>query len=183
MLPAESSTRNHVAASSLSPQVARKGSTLSGFVQRSRLEREVGRDLHFAPNSPHLFILLVDYILRQSLGDEDGFTVKPANGRKHPVFAFTALACADDVAINSDSARGAERILRRLQTHSEAIDLKLNAAKTKVLHVGYESDPEPILSLDGTAIDACDIYNYLGLTTLSSNVVIRQIRRRLVNYL
>ena len=37
---------NHVAASSLSPQVARKGSTLSGFVQRSRLEREVGRDLH-----------------------------------------------------------------------------------------------------------------------------------------
>ena len=36
---------NHVAANSLSPQVARKGSTLSGFVQRSRLEREVGRDL------------------------------------------------------------------------------------------------------------------------------------------
>ena len=30
VLPAESSTRNHVAASSLSPQVARKGSTLSG---------------------------------------------------------------------------------------------------------------------------------------------------------
>ena len=37
---------NHVAANSLSPQVARKGSTLSGFVHRSRLEREVGRDLH-----------------------------------------------------------------------------------------------------------------------------------------
>ena len=37
---------NHVAANSLSPQVARKGSTLSGFVQRSWLEREVGRDLH-----------------------------------------------------------------------------------------------------------------------------------------
>ena len=37
---------NHVAANSLSPQVARKGSTLSAFVQRSRLEREVGRDLH-----------------------------------------------------------------------------------------------------------------------------------------
>ena len=28
------------------PQVAMKGSTLSGFVQRSRLEGEVGRDLH-----------------------------------------------------------------------------------------------------------------------------------------
>ena len=32
-----------MAANSLSPQVARKGSTLSGFVQRSRLEREVDR--------------------------------------------------------------------------------------------------------------------------------------------
>ena len=37
---------NHKAVNSLFPQVARKGSTLSGFVQRSRLEREVGRDLH-----------------------------------------------------------------------------------------------------------------------------------------
>ena len=42
----QSPAPNHVAASILSPQVARKGSTLSGFVQRSRLERDVGRDLH-----------------------------------------------------------------------------------------------------------------------------------------
>ena len=43
-----------------------------------------------------------------------------------------------------------------------------------MLHVGYESNPEPILTLDGTMIDVYDIYNYLGLPTLSSNVVIRQ---------
>ena len=35
--------------------------------------------------SPHLVILLVDYILRQSLVDEDGLTLKPANGRRHPL--------------------------------------------------------------------------------------------------
>ena len=124
--------------------------------------------------SPHLFILLVDYILRQSLVDEDGFTLKPANGRRHPAVTLTALAYADDVAITSDSASGAEGTLRRLQFHSEAISLKLYAARTKVLHVGYESDPEPILTLDGTTIDVCDIYNYRGLPTLSSKVVIRQ---------
>ena len=45
---------------------------------------------------------------------------------------------------------------------------------TKVLHVGYESDPEPILTLDGTKINVCDICNYLGLPTLSSKVVIHQ---------
>ena len=124
--------------------------------------------------SPHLFILLVDYILRQSLVDEDGFTLKPANGRRHPAVTLTALAYADDVAITSDSASCAEGTLRRLQFHSEAIGLKLNAAKTKVLHVGHESDPEPILTLDGTTIDVCDIYDYLCLPTLSSKVVIRQ---------
>ena len=123
--------------------------------------------------SSHLFILLVDYILRQSLVNEDGFTLKPANGRRHPAVTMTALAYADDIAITSDTTSGAERTLRRLQFHSEAICLKLNAAKTKVLHVGYESDPEQILTLDRTTIDVCDIYYYLGLPTLSSKVVIR----------
>ena len=125
--------------------------------------------------SPHLFILLVDYILRQSLVDEDGFTPKPTNGRRHPAVTLTALAYADDLAITSDTACGAGRNLRLLQFHSEAIGMKLNAAKTKVLHGRYRSDPEPILTLDGTTIDVCDIYNYLGLPTLSSKVVIRQI--------
>ena len=50
--------------------------------------------------------------------------------------------------------------------------MKLNATK-KVLHVGYESDPEPILILNGWRIDICDIYNHLGLPTLSSKVGIR----------
>ena len=72
----------------------------------------------------------------------------PANGRRHPAATLTALAYADDVAITSDSASGAESTLRRLQFHSEAIGLKLNAARTNVLHVGHGSDPEPILTLD-----------------------------------
>ena len=80
----------------------------------------------------------------------------------------------DNVTITSDSASGAERTLRQLQFYSEAVGLKLNAAKTKVVHVGYESDPEPILTLDGATLDVCDIYNYLGLPAISSKVVIRQ---------
>ena len=104
--------------------------------------------LHGDTLSPHLLILLVDYILRQSLVDEDGFTLKPAIGRRYPAVTLTALAYADDVAITCDSASGAESALRRLQIHSEAMGLKCNAAKTKVLHVGNESDPETILTLD-----------------------------------
>ena len=113
--------------------------------------------------SPHLFILLADNILRQSLVDEDGFTLRPANGRRHPAVTLTALTYAADVAITSDSASSAERTLRRLQFHSEA-----NAAKSKVVHVGYDSDPEPILTLEGTMIDVCDIYNYLFKSNFSN---------------
>ena len=57
--------------------------------------------------SPHLFILLVDYILTQSLVDEHRFTLKPANGRRHPAVTLTALAYADDVSITSESTSGA----------------------------------------------------------------------------
>ena len=81
--------------------------------------------------SPHIFILLVDNIHRQSLVDEDGFTLKPANGRRHPAVTLTAFAYADDIAITSDSAIGAEITLRRLQFYSEAVGLKLNARKGK----------------------------------------------------
>ena len=108
--------------------------------------------------------------------------MKPANGRRHPAVTLTALAYADDIAITSDSASGAESTLRRLQFHSEAIGLKLNAAKTKVLHVGYESYPEPILTLDGTTIDVCDIYNFLGLPTLIQSSYLPEIRHRLVSH-
>ena len=52
--------------------------------------------------SPHIFILLVDYILRQLHVDNDGFTLKPANGRRHPAVTLTALAYTDDVTITSD---------------------------------------------------------------------------------
>ena len=65
--------------------------------------------------SPHISILLVDYILRLSLVDEDGFTPKPANGRRYPAVTLTALAYSVHVVITSDSASGAERTLRRLQ--------------------------------------------------------------------
>ena len=82
--------------------------------------------------SPHLFLLQVDYILRLSLVDEDGSTLEPANGRRHPAVTLTVLAYADDVAIISDSTSGAEKTTFRLQFQLEAICLKLNAAKTNV---------------------------------------------------
>ena len=76
--------------------------------------------------SPHILIQIVDYVLRQSLVDEDRFTMKPANGRRDSAVTLTALAYANDVSIIS-----AEVTSCRLQFHSEAIGLKLNAQEQK----------------------------------------------------
>ena len=80
----------------------------------------------------------------------------------------------NNVAITNDTAKRVKRTIRRLQFYSEVVVMKLNAAKTNVLHVGYESGPEPLLTLEGTTVDVCDINNKLGLPQLSSKVAIRQ---------
>ena len=87
--------------------------------------------LHGDTLSPHLFILLVDYILRQSLVDEDGFMLKPTNGRRHPAVTLTALAYADEVAITSDSVSCAERTLRRLQFLFRGDRFEIECGKNK----------------------------------------------------
>ena len=59
---------------------------------------------------------------------------------------------------------------------------EIERGKNKVLHVEYVSGPEPILTLDGTMIDVCNIFNYLGLPTLLQRSHSPEIRRRLVRH-
>ena len=73
---------------------------------------------------------------------------------------LTALAYADGVAIPVILTE----VLREF--YSEAVVLKMNTARINVFYVGYESDTDPNLTLGGMTIDACDIYNYLGLPAL-----------------
>ena len=74
--------------------------------------------------SPHISILLVYYILRQSLVNKDGSTLKPAIGCRNLATLMTALTYAEDVAITSDSTSDAECTLHRLQFYSEAVGSK-----------------------------------------------------------
>ena len=83
---------------------------------------------------PHIFILLVDNIFRQSLVDEDGFALNPANGRRHPAATLTDYHMLTMLQLPMTTS-GAECTLHWLQFYSEALVLKLNAARTKVLHV------------------------------------------------
>ncbi|KAL8611562.1 hypothetical protein ACOMHN_067246 [Nucella lapillus] len=58
--------------------------------------------------SPFLFITVLDSVLRQTLREEDGFTVKRRRSSRHPETKLCALAYADDIAIISDTPDGAD---------------------------------------------------------------------------
>ena len=48
--------------------------------------------------APYLFVIVMDYIMRMSLTDEDAYTVKCRMSRREPAVKLPALAYADDAA-------------------------------------------------------------------------------------
>ena len=126
--------------------------------------------------SPFLFIILMDYILRQTLSDETGFVVRKSRGTRYPAKYIHALAYADDIALISESADSAESVLRNLELNSQQIGLSINEKKTKVLHLGYVSQQRNISLSNGIIIGTCNNFNYLGIdTTKGSEVVYNRV--------
>jgi hypothetical protein len=48
--------------------------------------------------APVLFILVMDYVLRQCIRDDDSFVISRRRSSRHPEVVLAALAYADDVA-------------------------------------------------------------------------------------
>ncbi|KAL8605045.1 hypothetical protein ACOMHN_018846 [Nucella lapillus] len=75
--------------------------------KRSRSQRR-GECCRGDTLSPFLFITVLDSVLRQTLREEGGFTVKRRRSSRHPETKLCALAYADDIAIISDTYDGAD---------------------------------------------------------------------------
>ena len=84
--------------------------------------------------APFLFIIALDYALRQAItGKEEelGFTLTPRQSRRIPVKVVTDLDFADDIALVSDTASKAQQLLRAVECECNKIGLNLNAKKHK----------------------------------------------------
>ena len=60
--------------------------------------------------APHLFIIVVDYIMRTALGNLEepvGFTIRPRQSRRHPAEKLADVEFADDVALITDTIKEA----------------------------------------------------------------------------
>ena len=100
---------------------------------------------------PYLFILALDYAMRQSINcrEEDlGFTIIPRKSRRAPAVVATDLDFADDISLLSDSTEKAQELLHSVERECKRTGLTLNAKKTKVMALNIQ-DPT-INTIDGT---------------------------------
>ena len=111
---------------------------------------------------PLLFIIVLDYILCQSMKDENGLTLIPRKSRRVPGLTVTDLDYADYLALLSDSIEKAQALLRDLETAASAVSLNVNASKTEFMLVNI-GDPDPVIdSLDGSALKQVEDFKYFG---------------------
>ena len=120
------------------------------------------------PLAPFLFIICLDYALRQAIDITDGFTLKKRMSSRYPAEVLADLGYADDIALLEDTISEAQGLLLKVELACQSIGLYLNTDKTKYIHLN-PSSPGQICSLDGTEIELVDDFKYLGSYTNTDN--------------
>ena len=116
------------------------------------------------PLAPFLFIICLDYALRNAITPSDGLTLKRRQSRRHPEEVLSELAYADDIALLDNTLKEVEDLLHRVEEAAQSIGLFLNASKTKYMHLNPTSD-ELLHALNGSEIEKVDDFLYLGSYT------------------
>ena len=113
--------------------------------------------------APLLFIIAVDYIMRQATKDEDfGFTLEPRRSRRHPAKKVSDADYADDLALLTNSIEEAQRFLKRLEESAASVGLHINSDKTKYMSTGLDPDHDCLKSVDGQLLEEVQDFVYLG---------------------
>lgn len=102
--------------------------------------------------SPHLFSIYTEQIMREADIEETGISV---GGRK-----ISNLRYADDTALCASTHEAADQLLQTINYAGQLKNMKLNAKKTKVMHIG-PNVYQPI-EIDGEELEKVDKFKYLG---------------------
>ena len=114
--------------------------------------------------APYLFIIVLDYVMRMSIGqDKDtlGFTVTPRRSRRYPAEILTDLDFADDIALLSDTLQQAQNLLSRVESAAATVGLQMNASKTKFMTYNIKGNAV-LYTIDGKHLDQVNDFQYLG---------------------
>ena len=119
--------------------------------------------------SPVLFIVVVDWIMRRVVEEDDGIDWV-GNGR------LPDLAYADDVALLSKDTRDMNRMTEKLEREARKVGLEINQRKTKVLVVQPSEDVR--VELGGEVIEEVDWFEYLGSVVCNDGDVRKEVSIR-----
>ena len=103
--------------------------------------------------APFLFVIVLDYALRRAIQgreEELGFTLHPRRSRRVGAESICDLDFADDIVLLSNEIEQAKSLVHSVEAECLKVGLRLNAGKTKAMY--FNSDVQPLQSLDGTEI-------------------------------
>lgn len=126
--------------------------------------------------APYLFVIVMDYVMRKSMLDDDAFIYRRRLSSRHPAIVIPALAYADDAALLSNTAAGAQRQLHRFEAASAEVGLHLNANKTEVMYIG-DIPKTNINTTAGKTLKISDDFCYLGCQVNNSQTAFQKRRQ------
>ena len=118
--------------------------------------------------APFLFIIMIDFIMKQSEGTH-GFITAPRISSKYPREVINDLNFADDIALFENSLEEAQVQLNRTATEAQKIGLVINTKKTEFM---TNTSCKKNLTLNNEDIKLANDFTYLGskMTSTESDV-------------
>ena len=111
--------------------------------------------------APYIFIIVLDYTMRQEIGNEPGiigFKLDNKRSRQHKPAIITDFDFTDDIALVTEEINQAEEFLQRVQNSAARIRLHLNADKTEF--ICFNQEQESVLNTIGN-----DKIKFMALST------------------
>ena len=125
--------------------------------------------------APYLFIIVLDYALRQAISGKEeqyGFTITPRKSKRVGPVMQTDFDFADDIALVSNNVEQAQQLLLRVEQECRKVGLGLNAKKTEVVTYNIKEDVK-ISTLNGSVLAVKEDFKYLGSYISSTEKDIR----------
>ena len=127
---------------------------------------------------PYLFAFVIDYTMRQAVGDQEldlGFKLDRRRSRRQQPIAITDLDLADDIALLSEEIQTAQELLTHVENEAAKIGLPLNDEKTEVM-VYNIPPPSPLKAIGGKAIKIVENFKYIGswMISLEQDIKVRK---------
>ena len=112
--------------------------------------------------APLLFIIVIDYILRQAFTrcHDQGIEISPRRGSRQPAINLRDLSYADDLTLLSHSLKKAEELLHALEHSAIQVGLKVNPDKTETMSINTPASQ--ISTVDGKQLKSTNSFKYLG---------------------